>query len=43
VPIVEPGSPFAQLKGIVKVDVATIRRPRGKVLEQLIQVWKRFR
>lgn len=42
VPIVEPGSPFAKLKDIVKIDVTTIRRPKGKVLEQLIQVWKRF-
>jgi len=43
VPIVEPGSPFAKLKGVVQMDVTTIRRPKGKVLEQLIQVWKRFR
>jgi ABC-type sulfate transport system substrate-binding protein len=43
VPIVEPGSPFAKLKGAVRIDVTTIRRPKGKVLEQLIQVWKRFR
>lgn len=42
VPIVEPGSPFAKLEGVVQIDVPTIRRPKGKVLEQLLQVWKRM-
>lgn len=42
VPIVEPGSPFAQLDGVVEIDVPTIRRPKGAVLEQLLQVWKRM-
>ena len=41
VPIVGGGSAFDRLQDIVKIDVPSIKRPKGEVLEQLIQVWKR--
>lgn len=41
VPILEEESAFAQLKESVQVDVATIKRPRAEVLNQLIQIWTR--
>lgn len=43
VPIISDDSPFKKLieDGIVNIDVATISRPSGSVLEQLIQIWER--
>jgi len=41
VPIVGGGSAFDKLQDIVKLDVPAIQKPKGEVLEQLIQVWKR--
>jgi ABC-type Fe3+ transport system substrate-binding protein len=43
VPILDETSKFSELikKGIVKVDVATITRPKAEVLEQLLVIWKR--
>ncbi|MGF1527535.1 MAG: hypothetical protein ACFCBW_12185, partial [Candidatus Competibacterales bacterium] len=42
VPILESGSAFNQLQDTVQVDVPAIRRPRGDVLELLINVWRRL-
>lgn len=43
VPILDNTSKFSDLikKGVVKVDVATISRPKAEVLEQLLVIWKR--
>lgn len=43
VPILDDASKFSDLikKGVVKVDVATIARPKAEVLEQLLVIWKR--
>lgn len=41
VPIIGAGSAFDQLQGVVQIDVPTIQRSSGDVLEQLIQVWRR--
>jgi ABC-type Fe3+ transport system substrate-binding protein len=41
VPIVGGGSAFDRLQDVVRIDVPTIQKPKGEVLEQLIQVWKR--
>lgn len=43
VPILDDKSKFSDLikKGVVKVDVATISRPKAEVLEQLLVIWKR--
>jgi ABC-type Fe3+ transport system substrate-binding protein len=43
VPILDEKSKFSDLikKGVVKVDVATITRPKAEVLEQLLVIWKR--
>jgi ABC-type Fe3+ transport system substrate-binding protein len=43
VPILDEKSKFTDLikKGVVKVDVATISRPKAEVLEQLLVIWKR--
>lgn len=41
VAILGDGSAFDKVKDIVQIDVPTIRRPKGEVLEQLIQIWKR--
>jgi ABC-type Fe3+ transport system substrate-binding protein len=42
-PILEEGSAFNRLQQLVKVNVPTIDRPKGTVLGQLMQVWKRVR
>ena len=42
VPILEQGSAFSKLEGVVQVDVPAIKRPSAEVLNQLIQVWKRI-
>jgi ABC-type Fe3+ transport system substrate-binding protein len=42
-PILEEGSAFNKLQEIVKINVPTIDRPKGAVLSQLMQVWKRVR
>ena len=43
VPILDEKSKFTDLikKGVVKVDVATISRPKAEALEQLLVIWKR--
>ncbi|MEZ5671623.1 MAG: substrate-binding domain-containing protein [Thiotrichaceae bacterium] len=43
VPILDDKSKFSDLikNGVVKVDVATISRPKAEVLEQLLVIWKR--
>ncbi len=41
VPILDNDSAFSKLKDVVKIDVATIKRPKAEVLQQLIQLWKK--
>jgi ABC-type Fe3+ transport system substrate-binding protein len=43
VPILDDKSKFSDLlkQGVVKVDVATITRPKAEILEQLLVIWKR--
>jgi ABC-type Fe3+ transport system substrate-binding protein len=41
VPIMGDNSAFDKLKDVVSVDVPSIQRPSGEVLENLINVWKR--
>jgi len=41
VPILEKGSSFSEMEGIVEIDVPAIRRPSEEVLRQLIQIWER--
>ncbi len=43
VPILDDKSKFSDLlkQGVVKVDVATITRPKAEILEQLLMIWKR--
>ncbi len=40
-PIVGDGSAFDRFQGVMQLDVPTIRRPQGEILELLLKTWER--